>query len=95
MKTCLFSVYDSAARRYKEPFYAPTPEYAERMFRQTVNSPGNPIHDYPEDYTLFHVADFNQETGVIEAVGPFSLGVAIVFKAPDSGNGVVEDFSVE
>lgn len=78
----LFTVYDSAARRYLAPFYAPTIEFALRQFRQTVNTPDHQFNSYPEDYALFHIGTFNQETGKIEAMEPHSLGLAITFVDP-------------
>lgn len=81
MKTNLFCVFDSAADRFTEPWPAPTVELALRRFRHTVNQEGNDIAMFPEDYTLFHIGEFDQETGLIEAFpSPRSLGVAITFK---------------
>lgn len=76
----LFSVFDSAAKRFLEPFYAPTIEYAIRSFRQTVNSSESTIQRFPEDYTLFHIGSFDQESGMLNpGAAPVSLGVAITF----------------
>lgn len=79
--TQLFSVFDSAAARFTEPWPAQTVELALRRFRHTVNKEGNDISMFPEDYTLFHVGEFDQETGRVTAfAAPHSLGVAITFK---------------
>lgn len=80
MHTQLFSVYDSAAHRYLDPFPAPTIEFAIRGFRQAVNTPEHQFNQFPEDYTLFHVGEFNPEDGLLTITGPTSLGVAITFK---------------
>jgi len=81
MKTNLFSVYDSAAARFTEPWPAATVELALRRFRHTVNAEGNDIAMFPEDYTLFHVGEFDQETGLVTRFSsPHSLGVAVTFK---------------
>ena len=80
MTTELFSIWDSAAQRYLEPFFAPTIEYAIRQFRQAVNKPDHQFNLYPEDYTLFHVGSFDQEEGQLQPLAtPHSLGVAISF----------------
>lgn len=77
----LFSVYDSAARAFMEPFHAPTIESAIRSFRHTVNNGKNQIQQFPEDYTLFHIGTFNQEEGTVSALAtPANLGVAITFQ---------------
>lgn len=82
MRTNLFSIFDTAAKRFKEPFYAPTVEYAIRMFRDTANlmRDDNPIAKFPEDYVLFHVGEFDQESGELTSWEPHSLGVAIQFQ---------------
>jgi hypothetical protein len=81
MNVQLFAVYDAAAMRFIEPFPAPTIEFAIREFRSTVNREGSQIHKYPEDYTLFHIGEFDQETGfLLPLQAPHSLGVAITFK---------------
>lgn len=80
MKCSLFTVFDSAAARFLEPFYAPTVEYALRQFRTTVNQEGHQFNKFPEDYTLFLIGEFDQEQGTITALdSPQSLGVAITF----------------
>lgn len=80
MITHLFSVFDSAAKLFVAPWHAPTVELALRRFRFTVNEPGNEINKFPEEYSLFHVGEFNQETGEIVAYAtPRSLGVAVTF----------------
>jgi len=78
-----FTVYDSAARRYLEPFFAETVEVAIRMFRTLCNRPEHQFAKFPEDYALFHIGSFSQETGMLESfVAPHSLGVAIQFVTP-------------
>lgn len=83
MKIECFSVYDSAAGAFLEPFFSRTPETAIRAFRATVNSGQNDISSFPEDYTLFHIGTFDQETAEFSTFTPHSLGVAIMFL--DSG----------
>jgi len=81
----LFTVYDSAARRYLDPFCAETIEVAIRMFRALVNKPEHMFARFPEDYTLFHVGSFDPESGLlVPLVAPHSLGVAITFVTPST-----------
>lgn len=93
MKQLMFAVFDQAAGLYLQPFFAQTVEVALRRFRQTVNAvhEDNPIANFPEDYTLFHIGEFDQETGLPTPLPtPHSLGVAITFvDAPL--NGVTHD----
>lgn len=82
MITMLFSVYDSAAERFLEPFCAPTVEFAIRSFKEAVTRDGHQFNKFPEDYTLFKVGEYDQESGSLKPVAtPQSLGVAITFMA--------------
>lgn len=79
MEMHIFTVYDSAAGAYLEPFFAPSIEFAIRGFREAVNKEGHQFAKFPEDYTLFHVGMFDQKSGEIESGSPTSLGVAVTF----------------
>lgn len=75
----LFTVFDSAAARFLDPFVAPTIEFAIREFRRAVNKEGTQFNQYPEDYTLFHIGEFDPDKGILIPQGPTSLGVAVTF----------------
>lgn len=80
MNVQMFTVFDSAAARFLEPFFAETVEVACRMFRALVAKPEHQFARFPEDYTLFHIGTWNAETGLAETfVTPHSLGVAVTF----------------
>ncbi len=73
----LFTVYDSAAGGFLDPFVAPSIEFAIREFRTIVNKEGHQFNLYPSDYTLFHIGTFDPENGVLSGTDAISLGVAI------------------
>lgn len=77
----VFSVYDSVTKLFLEPFFAQTIEESIRKFRTTVNHPdAGAIQQYPEDYTLFHLGEYDLETGAMRPLAtPHSLGVAVQF----------------
>lgn len=75
----LFTIWDSAAGAYLDPFVAPSVEFAIRSFRQAVNKPEHQFNMFPEDYTLFLCGEFDAETGRVKEQAPQSLGVAITF----------------
>lgn len=82
MNEKVFTVYDSAARRFLQPFFAETVEVACRMFRQLVNKDEHQFSKFPEDYTLFHIGDYDAEMGLVHSLEtPHSLGVAVTFRA--------------
>lgn len=84
-----FSVYDSAARMYLEPFACRTKEEAIRRFRLSVNSEGSGMARFPDDYTLFYIGGFDQESGLFQPVlTPESLGGALMYmESQHGGNG--------
>lgn len=90
MISMIFTVWDSAAERFLEPFFAPTVEYALRSFRQAVNEPGHQFNRFPADYTLFKIGEYDAETGDVAGHSPQSLGVAITMvekaRAPEHGD---------
>lgn len=75
----MFTVYDSAAGGFLEPFFAPSVEFAIREFRQAVNTEGHQFNRFPEDYTLFSIGEFDQKSGKVSSSEPSSLGVAVTF----------------
>lgn len=64
MKIMLFSIRDVKSG-FHDTFSAPNAEHATRSFAGCVNSPGNFIHDFPDDFSLFHVGLFDTESGEI------------------------------
>ncbi|QXP08299.1 MAG: nonstructural protein [Arizlama microvirus] len=63
----LYSVYDKRAREFGSPMAMPTDAHAVRSFTQEVNreDTGNMLNQFPEDFAIYHVGDFNQELGQI------------------------------
>ena len=89
MEKFLFTVFDSAAGAFLDPFPAPSVEFAIREFRRAANDAGHQFNRFPEDYTLFLVGEFDQKSGEITARPPSSLGVAITFL--DSGPQIIPE----
>lgn len=80
MKKLVFAVYDSKAETYKNPFMTLSKGEARRAWGDVANDKNNDIGKHPEDYTLFHIATFDEETGKYEnVVAPESMGVAIEY----------------
>lgn len=75
-----FAIFDSAVGAFMEPFFAQTIEVAIRRFRSTVNHAESDMSRYPNDYSLFHVGSFEQESGMFQPLNtPHNLGLAIQF----------------
>lgn len=65
MKRAVCAVYDSAVNTYGQPFFVPAVGAALRSFVDEVNrkAQDNQLNAHPEDFVLFHLADFDDETG--------------------------------
>lgn len=72
----MFSVYDEKAKAYLPPFFLHTVGMAHRAFADAVNDPSHMFAKHPEDFYLFRVGEFNDESGVVESVVPMELIVS-------------------
>lgn len=76
----IFTIYDSKVESYQSPFTAIHKGYALREFENVSNDPKTAIGQYPADYTLFEIGEFNTTTGSItQHEVKQSLGTAIEF----------------
>ena len=80
MQFKIFSIRDSKAEAFNTPIFLATEGQAIRMFDYMCNKPDSTIAMHPEDYTLFALGEFNDITGLVEALPtPKSLGLAVEF----------------
>lgn len=91
----MFTIYDSAAKSYTIPFYAPTTEVAVRMFTVGVRKDGTPYNEHPSDFTLFHVGEFaDEDAEIIKTETPVRvIGAWEIQKdenGPTDGRGLVD-----
>lgn len=76
----VYSVYDSKAEAYMQPFYCQSKGQAIRSFTEVSNDNTSQIGKYPEDFTLFELGEFNDSNGrftLYDASHP--MGKAIEF----------------
>jgi len=65
MITQVCSLFDKKAVAFKTPFFVIRTEMATRALAGAVNNPtpeGSDVATYPEDFTLYHLGTFNDET---------------------------------
>lgn len=76
----VFAVFDNKAKAFALPFYSPTIATAVRDFTSASNDPASSLNAYPSDYTLFHIADYDNESALMSPVVPIvNLGLAAQF----------------
>lgn len=84
MNIRIYTIRDAKAEIYLPPFTFRTDGEAIRAFDDSVQKPGTSLHDHPEDFFLYKVGSFNQDTGLIEVSSSVSLGCGVDFVKPVS-----------
>lgn len=80
MKLKVFAIYDSKAEAYMQPFMMQTRGQAIRSFSDLVNDGKSQLNKHPEDFTLFEIADFEDQKGIYTPLKTHaSCGIAIEF----------------
>ncbi len=65
MKRNLYTIYDTAAAYYKDPWCCLTDEQAMREFTDIFDG-DNPIAKHPEHYYLIKIGTYNNDTAVLK-----------------------------
>lgn len=65
MQHQIFTVYDTKVLAYLPPFYMQTKPAAIRAITDTMQDPSHQFSKHPEDYVLFHLGDFDDNTAAI------------------------------
>ena len=80
MKHKVFTVYDAKIEAYMSPFLMATKAQAIRTFGDTVNDEKNQRNKHPEDYTLFEIGEYDDNSGNYTMLSAkISLGLAKEF----------------
>lgn len=78
----IFTVYDSKAEAYLQPFYSRSKGESLRSFHEACNDPNHAFFKHAGDFTLFHLGEWNELEGkFVSLSAPVSMGCAIEFKA--------------
>lgn len=65
MQLKMYSVRDAKAEVYNSPFYKRSHGEAERDFLNAIRDDKNPNSKFPEDFDLFYVGEYNDQTGLV------------------------------
>lgn len=80
MQLKIFSIYDTKAEWYSQPFFARANGEALRSFINIINDKKHPIGQHPQDYALFEIGLWDDQTAKIEMLkAPIALGNGIEF----------------
>lgn len=67
MKLHAYTIFDVASGIYMRPFFSQADGQAIRGFKDIALDKDHEIGKHPEDYTLFRIGDFNDNTGEIRS----------------------------
>lgn len=77
----VFAIYDGAINAWLMPHFLRSKGEATRMFMEGVNDPQTMLYKSPKDFTLFEIAEYDDQTGRFENLkAPIGIGTAIEFK---------------
>lgn len=77
----MYAIFDSKIKAFNNPIYMRNAGEATRAFEQVANDDTSLICKHPEDYTLFEIGEFDDETGSINCYeARIPLGQALQFK---------------
>jgi hypothetical protein len=81
----MFSVFDSKAEAYLQPFFMRSTGEAVRAFGDLVQGADNQFSKHPQDYVLFELGSWDELKASMEMLeAPHSLGVGIEFKKDEN-----------
>lgn len=63
MKLKAFSIRDAKAEVFNTPYFKSTHGEAERDFRTAVNDPKTKLNQYPEDFDLYYLGEYDDQSG--------------------------------
>ncbi len=75
----VFTVRDSKAEAYLQPFFATNIPVAVRMLTDAARDPNSNLYRHSSDFELFLVGKFDEHTGMIEPVAHVPNGKVVDF----------------
>lgn len=65
MKLQVFSLYDKKTELYLMPVYAHNEGHVRRFFMSDFNNQNTSFNQFPEDYRLFQLGEYDDKTGAL------------------------------
>ena len=80
-----FSAFDKKGQYFLGTFNSRSDAEAVRRFGDTVREKGNVLSDHPEDYALYKLGSFDDNSGkIVGETAPVFIVEAMSFVVPDS-----------
>lgn len=68
MQLKVFSIRDAKAEIFNAPFYKRSHGEAERDFSQLTTDGKSTVNQYPEDFDLYYLGTYNDQTGKFDPI---------------------------
>lgn len=77
----IYSIRDSKAEVFNQPFFQKTHGEAERNFMSLVQDEKSTVWKYPDDFDLYYLGDFDDQTGKLTKLDtPQHIAKAVMLK---------------
>lgn len=76
----VFSVFDTKAESYLQPFFAANRALALRSFSDAANNASSQFAKHASDFVLFRIGTWDDQTATFESCAPENLGNAAQYK---------------
>lgn len=81
MQMKVYSIRDSKGEVFNQPFFQKTHGEAERSFVTLVNDEKSMISKYPDDFDLYYLGVYDDQTGLIQSLDtPQHITKAVMHK---------------
>lgn len=78
----VFAFYDTKAALYSVPFFATNRSVGIRIATEVTSDPQTTIGRHPNDFVLFRLGAYDDNTGLLQPSQPEHLGVCSSFLEP-------------
>lgn len=68
MKLKAFALRDSKGEIFHTPWFQKTHGEAERSLKELIKDEKSMVNKYPEDYDLYHLGEYDDQTGKFQAL---------------------------
>lgn len=69
----MYAVRDAKALAFMQPFFSVQSGSAIRAFDDAVNDGKSPFFFHPEDYILYELGEFDDQSGALTAIEPIKM----------------------
>ena len=87
----IFTIHDSKAQAYLQPFFAPNAAVAIRYVTTAANEAGHEFNVHAEDYTLFQIGEFDTTSSEITPFPNVTITRVIDLLEPSYGTQAEDD----